>query len=111
MTDARKTIWDIHEFKIWKGLDKEAPRWASCGFACSTWEDANSLMQYMESNRPSAIMRVVPHTSADLAATDEQAFANEKVKALVEAVKSAGHYAGMDLARISAALASMETKA
>ena len=44
----------------------------------------------------------------DLPATNAQAFANENVKALVEAVKSAGHYAGMDLARISAALATLE---
>ena len=56
-----------------------------------------------------------PHNRADLVATDEQAFANEKVKALVEVAKrivggktfGAAHPNHADLA---AALAAMETK-
>ena len=50
----------------------------------------------------------IEELEAKLAEANAQAFANENVKALVEAVKSAGHYAGMDLARISAALAALE---
>ena len=70
MSELPETTWDIHEFKIWKGLDKENPRWASLGFACSTWADADSMMQYIEGNKPSAILRVVPHTRAALAAME-----------------------------------------
>lgn len=51
--------WDIEEFKIWKGLDAEKPRWASLGYACSRWSDANGLMEYMQNNKPDALLRVV----------------------------------------------------
>jgi hypothetical protein len=65
--------WGIEEYKIWKGLDPEKPRWSSLGFACSTWTDANDLLQYMNRNRPDVIMRVVkrqPDTCEILPLTD-----------------------------------------
>lgn len=51
-------VWDVFEYKIWKGIDPDNPVWASRGFACPTWEDAKSLMDYLEGNCPKGIFRV-----------------------------------------------------
>lgn len=56
--------WDIQEYKIWKGIDKDRPCWASRGFACSEWKDAYGLMQYIEQNTPAVVLRVVPHVDS-----------------------------------------------
>lgn len=56
---VRSQTWDIEEYKIWKGIDLEKPCWASKGFACGSYEDANGLMEYMNGNNPLSIMRVV----------------------------------------------------
>ena len=51
--------WNIEEYKIWKGISPRKPCWASLGFACYTWSDANDLLQYMNQNNPASILRVV----------------------------------------------------
>lgn len=64
MTEA----WDIEEHKIWAGISKDEPRWASLQFACQSYDAAEDLMRYMSRNKPRAILRVVrkpttPHPS------------------------------------------------
>lgn len=59
-------LWDIEEFKVWKGLDLNKPQWASQGFACPSWEDANDLVKYLEHNDPTIILRVVTHERSAL---------------------------------------------
>jgi hypothetical protein len=54
--------WDIEEYKIWKGIDKETPCWASLGWACGSWDSANSILVYMNGNKPKAILRVISRT-------------------------------------------------
>lgn len=54
-------IWEIQEYKIWKGIDRENPCWASLGFACGSWDDANDLLDYISGNKPAAILRVAPN--------------------------------------------------
>ena len=53
------TIQDIQEFKVWKGIDKENPVWASRGFACSSYEDAKDLMDYIYESDDNLLLRVV----------------------------------------------------
>jgi len=66
------------------------------------------------SNEPTLVYADVEYRSADLPATDEQAFANEKVKALVEAAAQAliendgGGLTEDTSDRINVALAEME---
>jgi hypothetical protein len=56
-------FWDVQEYKIWKGIDRKNPCWASLGFACSTWDYANDLLEYMVGNFPKTIMRVAPNSA------------------------------------------------
>lgn len=51
-------VWRIEEYKIWKGIDKEKPCWASLGFACSSYESAKELMDYMHGNKTASVLRV-----------------------------------------------------
>lgn len=52
--------WDVQEFKVWKGLDPNKPRWASRGFCCRSWADADELRALFEHNDPALIVRVAP---------------------------------------------------
>ncbi|WP_395543416.1 hypothetical protein [Neotabrizicola sp. sgz301269] len=49
----------IEEWKVWKGVDPINPRWGDCGFACSTYEDAVGLMDYVVQSFPGRIRRIV----------------------------------------------------
>lgn len=50
--------WDVEEYKVWKGIDKISPVWASRQFACATYENAKELMDYIIGNNPKLILRV-----------------------------------------------------
>tara|TARA_R110000851_G_scaffold56228_8_gene131615 strand:+ start:498 stop:998 length:501 start_codon:yes stop_codon:yes gene_type:complete len=54
-----KGSWGVQEYKIWKGINPHKPCWAGLGFACSSWDDANDLLEYMHGNKPEDILRVV----------------------------------------------------
>lgn len=69
MIDAPYSSWDIQEYKIWKGKDPDKPTWGSRGFACSSWEDANGLMKYIEGNDRQAVLRVAPNEYSRVEAT------------------------------------------
>lgn len=56
---TKHCLWDVEEFKIWKGIDPTRPTWASRGFACDTWENADGLLKLIEGNDPCVILRVV----------------------------------------------------
>lgn len=52
--------WDVQEHKIWKGLDPVNPVWGNRGFACSSWDDANRLLNYILKSNKSLVLRVAP---------------------------------------------------
>lgn len=56
--------WDIQEFRVWKGIDPERPVWASRGFCCPRWDGANELLEFLQHNDNSLILRVAPLTAA-----------------------------------------------
>lgn len=56
---GHKDWWDVQEHKIWKGIDVGRPVWASRGFACAEWKDAQALLEYLEGNNRNIILRVV----------------------------------------------------
>ncbi|WP_226554835.1 hypothetical protein [Celeribacter naphthalenivorans] len=52
--------WDVQEFKISEDVSPNSPIWVSGGFASRNWDDANSLMNFLSKNNPTAIFRVAP---------------------------------------------------
>lgn len=57
---AEVPIWDVEEFKIWSGIDPAKAVWHGRGYACSTWNDAAELMEFLSHNDPSLLLRVAP---------------------------------------------------
>lgn len=53
-------VWDVEEFKVWKGLDPIKPQWHGRGFACSSWAAALELAEYLNHNDPALTLRVAP---------------------------------------------------
>ena len=56
---AERGNWDIEEYRIWPGIDKDKPYWGSLQYSCSTWTDANSLLEEFQRVKPAQLFRVV----------------------------------------------------
>lgn len=53
---CRKLPFEIEEYKYWRGLGKTC--WAGLNLLGAEFEDAWSLLEYLQGNNPDAILRV-----------------------------------------------------
>lgn len=55
-------FWHIEQFRVWKGLDPEKRQWSRCrDYIFTSWEAANEIVEYLEHNDPTIILRVKKH--------------------------------------------------
>ena len=85
-------LWEIEEYKVWKGLDSTKPQWSGLNIVCDDWCEAQGLLQYIVGNKPSAILRVVKanhqHVTIDMQPGPRDAV----IARLVEAIENANDY-------------------
>lgn len=53
-----KLLWQVEEYKIWKGVDSAKPTWNSLNIICPDWHEANGFVEYLSGNNPERVYRV-----------------------------------------------------
>ncbi len=51
-----KTLWEVEEYKVWKGIDPEKPTWAGLNIVTDDWDNALGYVDYLTRN--GAVVRV-----------------------------------------------------
>lgn len=51
-----KTLWEVEEYKVWKGIDPEKPTWAGLNIVTDDWDNALGYVDYLSRN--GAVVRV-----------------------------------------------------
>lgn len=65
-TPADGPIWQVEEYKIWKGVNPDKPVWASLNFVSRSWDDMMDLCDYLRGNNPDIILRVMKYDWAEI---------------------------------------------
>lgn len=54
-----KPLWEVEEYKIWKGIHPDRMTWASLNIVCDDWHKANDYVEYLQGNNPEGVYRVI----------------------------------------------------
>lgn len=55
-------FWQLQQFRVWKGLDPEKRQWYRyADYIFTSWVEANDVVEYLERNDPTIILRVTKH--------------------------------------------------
>lgn len=57
-------LYQVQEYKVWRGIDPDNATWASRGF-CGSRESMDGIADYLKHNNPDLVLRVVPYQTED----------------------------------------------